>query len=340
MSARIHGVVTDSDGEPVPDATIVVEFQGGVARKFELTTNDEGEFIQMGLQRGPYSVSVVKEGVGALNGTVTLRAGESFEMNMELLSPGEVIRESLSEAQLAELEAAEATTDAFNRGLAAARSGNLDEAATLLTSALDAVPACAECQRNLGIVYTQMAEYAQAETAFKAALALQPDNAASYVGLAEIYNAQRRFADAAEASAAAVRLSGAAAGGGGFLFSSLIRGGVRGVRGTRDLLARVRKLPAKRAEVRAHPHAFRRTLATELVRAGVSLPAVQKILGHAQLTMTADYVDVRQGEMRVGLEVFARDRPECQAGGDGRLAATGLAGEQCRLFPGVQLLAG
>jgi len=213
MSARIHGVVTDSDGEPVPNATIVVEFQGGVARKFELTTNDEGEFIQMGLQRGPYSVSVVKEGVGALNGTVTLRAGESFEMNMELLSPGEVIRESLSEAQLAALEAAEATTDAFNRGLAAARSGNLEEAATLLTSALDAVPACAECQRNLGIVYTQMAEYAQAETAFKAALALQPDNAASYVGLAEVYNAQRRFDDAAEASAEAARLSGGVAGG-------------------------------------------------------------------------------------------------------------------------------
>ena len=71
MSARIYGVVTDSDGEPVPDAGVVVEFQGGVARKFELTTNDEGEFIQMGLARGPYSVSAGKEGVGALTGTVT-----------------------------------------------------------------------------------------------------------------------------------------------------------------------------------------------------------------------------------------------------------------------------
>ncbi len=213
MSARIYGVVTDSDGEPVPDANVVVEFQGGVARKFELTTNDEGEFIQMGLLRGPYSVSVVKEGVGALTGTITLRAGQSFEMNMELLSPDEVVRESLSDEQLAELEAAEATTDAFERGLAAARSGDLDEAVTLLNSAIAAVPACAECQRNLGILYSQKKEFAQAETAFKAALALQPDNAASYNGLAEVYNALRRFDDAAEASAEAVRLSGAVAGG-------------------------------------------------------------------------------------------------------------------------------
>ena len=213
MSARIYGVVTDSDGEPVPDAGVVVEFQGGVARTFELTTNDKGAFIQMGLARGPYSVSAGKEGVGALTGTVTLLAGQSFEMNMELLSPDEVVRESLSEEQLAELEAAEATTDAFNRGLAAARRGDLDEAVTLLNSAIETVPECAECQRNLGILYTQMEDYAQAETAFKAALALQPDNAASYEGLAEVYNAQRRFADAAEASAEAIRLSGAVAGG-------------------------------------------------------------------------------------------------------------------------------
>ena len=150
----------------------------------------------MGLLRGPYSVSVVKEGVGALTGTVTLRAGQSFEMNMELMSPDEVIRESLSEEEVAALERAEATTDAFDRGLAAARGGDLDEAVTLLNSALDTAPGCAECQRNLGIVYTQMEQYAQAETAFKAALALDPDNAASYDGLAEIYNTQRRFDDA------------------------------------------------------------------------------------------------------------------------------------------------
>jgi integrase/recombinase XerD len=94
---------------------------------------------------------------------------------------------------------------------------------------------------------------------------------------------------------------------------------------------------AKRAEVHAHPHAFRRTLATELVRAGVNLPAVQKVLGHAQLTMTATYVDVRLDEMRAGLEAFARDRPKCQADAGGRLPPAGL---QSRLFPGAQLRAG
>ncbi len=212
-SARIYGVVTDSEGQPVGDATVTIEFSGGLARQYEVTTSAEGEFIQIGLMRGSYAVSAVKEEVGALTGTVTLRAGQVFEMNMELLTPGDVVRESLSEEDLAKLEAAEATTDAFNRGLAAARAGDLDEAVTLFTTAIEAAPDCAECQRNLGIVYTQQEDYAQAETAFKAALAANPDNAASYDGLAEIYNAQRRFDDAAAASAEAARLSGATDGG-------------------------------------------------------------------------------------------------------------------------------
>ncbi len=214
QSARIRGVVTDAEGRPVPDASVVVEFQGGLTRRYESTTNDKGEFMQMGLILGPYSVTVVKEGVGALTGTVTLRAGQSFEMNIELLRPEEVIRKSLSEEELERLERAEATTDAFDRGLDAARSGNLDEAVTLFNGALEASPECAECHRNLGIVYTRMEDYARAETAFKQALALQPEDAASYDGLAEVYNAQRRFDEAAEASAEAVRLSGGAAGGG------------------------------------------------------------------------------------------------------------------------------
>lgn len=214
-SARVFGVVTDPEGNPVEGATVTITFDGGLDRQYEVTTNDEGEFIHIGLLRGPYSVTANKDGVGVVTGTLTLRTGQAFEVDMELLAPGDVIRASLTEEELARLERAEATIDAFDRGLEAARSGNLDEAVTLFNGALEASPNCAECHRNLGIVYTQMEDYDRAEAAFKAALVLQPEDAASYDGLADIYNAQRRFDDAAEASAEAARLSGGAAAGGG-----------------------------------------------------------------------------------------------------------------------------
>ena len=214
-NARLMGVITDSSGNVVEGATISIVFTGGLARQYETTTNAEGEFIQGGLIRGPYSVTANKEDVGALTGTVTLRAGQVFEMDMELLTPGEIIRESLTEEELAILDSAEAATAAFDDALTATQAGNLDEAIEFFNAALVESPDCGDCQRNLGVIYAQMEDYEQAEAAFKEALVLQPDDAGSYDGLAEIYNAQRRFDEAADASAEAARLSGGATGAGG-----------------------------------------------------------------------------------------------------------------------------
>ena len=214
-NARLSGVVTGPDGDPVAGASITITFAGGLAREYVVTTNDEGEFLQMGLILGPYSVMAIKEGVGALTGTVTLRAGQAFEMDMTLLAPGEIIRESLTEEELAIADAADAAEAAFGEALEAIRGGHLDQAIELFNAALVDSPECADCHRNLGIIYTQMEDYDRAEAAFRQALVLQPENAASYDGLADIYNSQRRFDDAAEASAEAARLSGGTAVGGG-----------------------------------------------------------------------------------------------------------------------------
>lgn len=207
-SARVFGVVTDRSGQPVAGATVTLDFAGGLARSYELTTDEAGEYLQMGLMRGPYTLTATKEGVGVNRVAIDLVAGQELEQDLALLTVEEIYRESLSEAERAEFDARNATTDAFEQGLAAARGGRLEEAAQHLRTALEATPDCAECQRNLGIVYGRLEAWAEAEAAFRAALALAPDNAETYDGLAEIYNAQRRFDDAAEASAAAARLSG------------------------------------------------------------------------------------------------------------------------------------
>ena len=207
-SARVFGVVTDRGGQPVAGATVTLEFAGGLTRSFEVTTNEAGEFLQIGLARGPYTLTATREGVGLNRVAIDLAVGQELEQNLTLLTVEEIYRDSLSADERAAFDARNATTDAFDQGLAAARGGQLDEAVGYFRTALEATPDCAECQRNLGIVYGRMEAYDEAETAFRAALALDPENAETYDGLAEIYNAQRRFDDAAEASAAAARLSG------------------------------------------------------------------------------------------------------------------------------------
>ncbi len=210
-SARVFGVITDREGGPVAGATITLEFVGGLARSFELTTNDAGEYLQMGLMRGPYTLTATKEGVGINRVAIDLMAGQEFEQNLMLRTVEELYRESLSTEERAALDARNTTTDAFEQGLASFREGRLDQAVQHLRTAIEATPNCDECQRNLGIVYGRLEAYGEAEAAFRAALALNPESAESYEGLAEIYNAQRRFDEAAEASAAAARLSGGGA---------------------------------------------------------------------------------------------------------------------------------
>jgi site-specific recombinase XerD len=41
---------------------------------------------------------------------------------------------------------------------------------------------------------------------------------------------------------------------------------------------------------KAHPHLFRHTFATNLIQQGVSLPVVQKLLGHSDIEVTMGYV--------------------------------------------------
>lgn len=210
-SARIFGVVTDYEGNSVAGAGVLMEFQGGITRSFETSSNDQGEYIQVGLASGPYVVTVTAEGIGSARYEVRVSAGQELELDVQVLAPGQVDRTGLSAEQIADLEA----RAAFEGGLEAARGGDPDEAARLLTEALEFTPDCGECLRNLGIVEFQRGNHEEAERALRRAAEIAPDDAAAFDALADVYNAQRRFDEAGEASAEAARLSGGAAGGDG-----------------------------------------------------------------------------------------------------------------------------
>jgi len=77
------------------------------------------------------------------------------------------------------------------------------------------MPTCADCYYNIGTAYVAKQDLPQAEAAFKKMVELKPDAAEGYTGLAGVYNAQKKFDLAAEASAKASQLAGGAGGGGG-----------------------------------------------------------------------------------------------------------------------------
>ena len=47
----------------------------------------------------------------------------------------------------------------------------------------------------------------------------------------------------------------------------------------------------------ANPHRFRHTFASDMIRAGISLPALMQLMGHAQIQTTLVYVQITPQEV-------------------------------------------
>ncbi len=213
MSARVRGVIMNVDGEPVEGATVTFTFQGGVNREQAATTNAEGEYMQMGLQSGPYRIVAAKDGVGERTEEITLRVGQQEELDIQLVPVGMRAISDLTDEERAEYERAEALLVTLEAAVDAAAAGNYDVAIANFEEGLSANPDCFQCYHGIGMAYLAQEEYGDAEAAFNSSLEVNPDYAEAYEGLATIYNSQRRFDEAVAASERAAELSG----GGGLL---------------------------------------------------------------------------------------------------------------------------
>lgn len=202
----VRGKVQDVKGQPVEGATILFEAEG-TNRKMQTTTDKKGEFLQVGLQSGPYSVTASKDGIGTANSKATVRQGPNNPLNFTLAPAGS------GPASNADRAAAQKLQALAGEASAALRSGDNDTAIAKFTEVLATMPTCGDCYYNIGVAQSNKKDYTAAEAAYKKAIEIKPDHGDAYTGLATLYNQQKKFDLAAEASANASKY--ASAGGGG-----------------------------------------------------------------------------------------------------------------------------
>ena len=222
QTGRLKGKVVDVDNKPVDGATVLIESKE-MNRKLTTKTDRRGEYTHF-LPPGEYTVTVTKD---ALTQTQQTRVSiDERELNFTL-RPGGGGGGAISDAERKKFEAERAAVkSAFEAGVTLSNEGKYDEAIAKFNEVLAKMEKCSECHANIGAVYMKKKEYTQAEAAYKKATEVNPNAAEAYMGLANAYNAQRKFDLATEASAQAQKLQSAGGAGGGASASSLFNQGV------------------------------------------------------------------------------------------------------------------
>jgi tetratricopeptide (TPR) repeat protein len=208
QGGTLRGKVIDAQNKPVTGAKITM-LAVETNRKFETKSDNKGEWRQIGLAPGNYSVTAEKDG---LTQTFDVRVGlDTKEVNFALQAGG---AGGQMTAEQAKKEAArvEGIKAAFAEGANLTNAGKLDEAIAKFNEVLVEVPKCVECHVNLGAIHSRKQEWPKAEEHFKKALELKPDSVESMNGLANVYNAQKKFKEASAMSAEAAKLGGAGGG--------------------------------------------------------------------------------------------------------------------------------
>jgi tetratricopeptide (TPR) repeat protein len=220
QTGMIKGKVIDAQNKPVEGAAVTLQ-QVDTNSKFQLKTNKNGEYMQIGVPPGNYKVTVEKDG---LSSTKTTRVSlDLTELDFTLTKGGS--GEGMSKEDAAKAEAKNAAIRAaFKEGATLSNAGKHDEAIAKFNEVLKDVPKCPECYIGIGASSAAKKDYPAAETAYKKAIELDPNAVDAYNGLATIYNDQKKFTEAQAMSAEGMKR--ATAGGASGSADSMYNAGV------------------------------------------------------------------------------------------------------------------
>jgi tetratricopeptide (TPR) repeat protein len=181
QTGTARGKVLDAQGQPIADAKVLVEYQGGITRKFETKTNKKGEYMQVGMQPGPYRFTATKEGYQpSVIENYRVALGEPTQIPDFKLMTAAQVKEQAGGPDL-ELK------ESFTKAVELQAAGKLDEAEAAYKAIIEKHPDVPEVYQNLGNIYALRKDVPAAEAAFTKALELRPESADIAAQLAKLY---------------------------------------------------------------------------------------------------------------------------------------------------------
>ncbi len=247
-TGSVKGVCKDTEGKPIAGAT-VEWYSQETGRKYDIKTNNKGEYFSLGISPGKYKVSLLKDGKDLFHfNNVPVQLDENtldFDLKKEQASGAQA--QGISQEQLKKLQEQQEkqakevnTVKALNEKLSAANqassAGDFDTAISVLAEATQMDPTrdllwfkLGDAYRSSAVKQTDSAEkgkrFESAVQAYEKALQLKqnsPENqkdpeankkmAAYYNNLAEAYAKSGKPEDAMKAYTQAAQLDPVGAG--------------------------------------------------------------------------------------------------------------------------------
>jgi Flp pilus assembly protein TadD len=196
---KVTGRVLDPDGKPVEKAEVTLVSQKTSSVHYELKTDREGHFIQVGMMPGYYMLTVKKAGFtpGSKEIHVGVAAEEAVEISLRTVAAEAEKSYSAAdkaflkgnklyaEQKYAEAEAAygealglDPANWAYylNLGLAQKKSGKPEEAAAAFRKAVELNPESYSANKEAGEVLAKAGDFTGAKTFYEKAAGLSPDD--------------------------------------------------------------------------------------------------------------------------------------------------------------------
>jgi tetratricopeptide (TPR) repeat protein len=182
QTGTARGKVMDEQGQPLAEAKIEIDFQGGVTRHIETKTNKKGEYIQVGLSPGVYRFTASKEGYQSGYVEQKVGLGEATNLpEMKLKTMDEARKAAAGGPDTAQLQAD------FKAAATLLQEGKLDEADAAFKALNSKNASIPEVHFNLGLIASRKKDYPTAEASFKRAIELRPTFGEAYSQLADVY---------------------------------------------------------------------------------------------------------------------------------------------------------
>lgn len=192
IDGRVHG----PDGNPVDRAEVGIVSQRTSSIHYELKTDKDGRFVQVGLAPGQYVVNAKKAGFAPASKEIHVGVAEEAKVELVLKPVDTGTQKALSEAD-----------DIFLKGNKLYADQKFAEAAAAYTEAIGKDPSNWRYELNLGLAEKKQNRGEAALAAFRKAVELNPESYSANKETGEALAKAGQFADAKAFYEKAVGLS-------------------------------------------------------------------------------------------------------------------------------------